>query len=285
MLISHFFEDSLGAVLANARWSWGAVNPTTNQVFLRVWSDQLKTVRGVERITILGNTWGGASPGFPERVRHVEASRNGAEGFGVLCTAKLGHSLGNRKIESFERNYLLRLGDLIQGKTRVYAKVIDRVPTIEIAKRRTSHCSIVSDLRSILLKRNNVTTRETLANARVGQGAFRASVRQMWDSRCCVTGTTILDAIRASHIKPWKDSSDDERLNPANGLPLIATLDALFDAGLISFALDGRLLVSKRIKSDQRMALGLNRRNLLRRPSRATAQFLEFHRKHRFVPA
>ena len=94
MSISDFFKNTLGANLSNARWSWGASNPNTNQLFLRVWDDDLETVDGVTRISILGTDWGETSAGFPERKRHVEALRGGAEGYGVLCTAKDIHSPG-----------------------------------------------------------------------------------------------------------------------------------------------------------------------------------------------
>jgi putative restriction endonuclease len=38
--------------------------------------------------------------------------------------------------------------------------------------------------------------------------------------------------LRASHIKPWSDCSNRERLDPLNGLLLVAHIDALFDNGL-----------------------------------------------------
>src|ERR1700688_2426247 len=44
--------------------------------------------------------------------------------------------------------------------------------------------------------------------------------------------------------RDWCNSTDDERLNPNNGLPLVANLDALFDSGLISFDRNGEMLVS-----------------------------------------
>ena len=111
---------------------------------------------------------------------------------------------------------------------------------------------------------------ETLAKARVGQGTFRAQILAIWDSRCCVTSSTTLDAIRASHIKPWRDSNDNERLDPNNGLPLIATLDALFDAGLITFADDGKLVVSERIEDYEKELLGIVGRQLVRQPNDQT---------------
>ena len=53
MGITSFFEDTLGANLSNPRWSWGAFNPQTNQLFLRVWRDQLGKKDGAEFITVL----------------------------------------------------------------------------------------------------------------------------------------------------------------------------------------------------------------------------------------
>lgn len=41
----------------------------------------------------------------------------------------------------------------------------------------------------------------------------------------------------ASHTTPWRDADNGERLEPNNGLPLIASLDCPFDADLIG--LDG----------------------------------------------
>lgn len=283
MSISNFFENTLGANLSNARWSWGASNPNSNQLFLRVWDDQLETVDTVERISILSTEWNGASAGFPERKRHVEALRNGAEGFGVLCTAKDIHSPGTRTIADFDSETLLKFGEIIDEGTRVYAMVLDRIPVENLARPQTAHSSVVSDLKSILAKRIDPTTKETLANTRIGQGSFRAQVLAIWGSRCCVTGSATLDAIRASHIKPWRQSTDHERLDPNNGIPLIATLDALFDAGLITFAPDGRLLVSNRIDPNEHTMLGLANCKLARKPNEQTADYFAYHRRFIFI--
>ena len=283
MRISTFFEKILGANLANARWSWGATNPTTNQLFLRVWDDHLETVGGVERISILRTNWEGSSAGFPERKQHVEALRNGAEGYGVLCTPKDGPTPGSREIRKFDEKHLLKFGELIEKGNRVYARVVDHIPVEHLARPKTAHSSLVPDLKSILAKSGDKTTREALANARVGQGAFRAQVLQMWGSRCCVTGSTTLDAIRASHIKPWRDSNNHERLDPNNGLPLIATFDALFDARLITFAADSRLLVSKRLDAKEKKLLGLAGRKLRQVPNEHTAAYLAYHRESLFI--
>ncbi|MBK6898287.1 MAG: HNH endonuclease [bacterium] len=78
---------------------------------------------------------------------------------------------------------------------------------------------------------------------------------RIWNSLCAVSGSSTLDAIRASHIKPWRDSTDHERLDPANGLPLLANYDALFDAGLISFDDNGCMIVSSILNVTEREQL------------------------------
>ena len=282
MSISEFFTNTLGANLSNTRWSWGAFNPDTNQLFLRVWEDQLETVAGIERISIFNTNIKRKSAGQPERKRHVEAMRNGAEGYGVLCTAKVTNSSGARSIKEFNQENLLKFGELHIEGDRVYAQVIARTPVRDLMRNRTGHSSLVPDLKSILTRKGD-TTKEAIVDARVGQGMFRAQVLGLWNHRCCVTGSKTLDAIRASHIKPWRNANNNERLDPNNGLPLIATLDALFDSGLITFMQDGKLLVSNRLTSDEKKLLGLNRLRLIKRPNKQTAEFLTYHSECIFV--
>jgi hypothetical protein len=100
-----------------------------------------------------------------------------------------------------------------------------------------------------LLRDNTIkaTIKTQLIQARIGQGHFRDNLLKLWNGACAITGCTVKHILRASHIKPWKDSSNEERLDPYNGLLLTANLDALFDKHLISFDDDGRMLVAKQI--------------------------------------
>lgn len=88
------------------------------------------------------------------------------------------------------------------------------------------------------------TSRKTIINARIGQGKFREDLIKHW-SNCAVTGARNILLLKASHIKPWKDSDNIERLDPFNGFLLSANLDAAFDAGLISFNDSGAIIVSE----------------------------------------
>ncbi|MDQ6867737.1 MAG: HNH endonuclease [Pseudomonadota bacterium] len=124
------------------------------------------------------------------------------------------------------------------------------------------------------------TTKQALIDARRGHGKFRAQVMALWDNACAVTGCTQPQVLRASHIIPWKSSSNKERLNPSNGLLLSANLDALFDRGLVSFQTSGEMLVSEQVTQEARKLLGLPA-NLLRKPAEQDA-FLNYHRNKVF---
>lgn len=85
------------------------------------------------------------------------------------------------------------------------------------------------------------TSREVLAQARVGQGKFRNDLVVLWGRKevCALTGIDVPELLIASHIKPWRESSDSERLDPCNGLLLAAHVDKAFDRYLCSFSEQG----------------------------------------------
>src|SRR5262245_30241682 len=113
MSIGHFFQDTLGANLKNARWSWGALNPLTNRVFLRVWQDEIQSSADGERVLVLRKVPRRKSNGYSERVNQLVLIRNGAEGIGVVCKAVDPKTSDVRIISEFDKHTLLRLGELI----------------------------------------------------------------------------------------------------------------------------------------------------------------------------
>jgi hypothetical protein len=128
------------------------------------------------------------------------------------------------------------------------------------------------------------TEKKALIDARRGQGAFRQSVLQRWEQCCAITSSRTSEAIRASHIKPWRECTDEERLDPHNGLPLVASLDALFDAGLISFDADGFILVSPEIGVEEQKVFRLEGCKLREQPTPEMAKYLAFHREWHGFP-
>lgn len=114
------------------------------------------------------------------------------------------------------------------------------------------------DVRVVAPNDDPLTERERLRAARIGQGEFRDALMIYWGGRCPVAGVEHAAVLRASHIKPWREASNAERLNPFNGLLLCAHIDALFDRHLISFEDDGLLLVSSLLSAYNRTKLGLD---------------------------
>jgi hypothetical protein len=122
------------------------------------------------------------------------------------------------------------------------------------------------------------TERDTLIQARIGQGTFRTNVIVLWGS-CAVTGCSMSGVLIASHIVPWaKCATNEERLDPFNGLLLTPNLDKLFDQFLISFKNDGEILLSKELSAEERTALGVTERSKLRFVRPAMLPYLKRHR-------
>ncbi len=81
---------------------------------------------------------------------------------------------------------------------------------------------------------DGTTDVDAIVKQRRGQGFFRQAILSAYNRKCCISGTSVPELLRASHILPWS-SFPQERLNPRNGLCLSAIHDAAFDKGLITF--------------------------------------------------
>jgi predicted restriction endonuclease len=126
-----------------------------------------------------------------------------------------------------------------------------------------------------------ITQQEQIVISRLGQGDFRRNVIRLWGS-CSVTGLQNVSLLRASHIKPWKDSDNNERLTPFNGLLLIPDYDFLFDRGYISFKNNGNVVVSQRLSPFARKVFDVRDELQLRKVFPASKEYLEFHRSEVF---
>lgn len=121
------------------------------------------------------------------------------------------------------------------------------------------------------------TEQEQIVISRLGQGNFRRNVIRLWGS-CSVTGLHNVSLLKASHIKPWKDSNNQERLNPFNGLLLIPNYDFLFDKGYITFKNNGSLIISKKLDSFACKVFDLDANLHLRNIFPESKEYLDFHR-------
>lgn len=118
------------------------------------------------------------------------------------------------------------------------------------------------------------TQRQQLSKARIGQGLFRKRV-MLIDPRCRVTGVEDSRLLIASHIKPWRDASNAERINGFNGIMLSPHVDER----LISFEDDGRMLVHASLPGAVLDRWSINRHARVDEFRPEQTAFLEHHRK------
>lgn len=121
------------------------------------------------------------------------------------------------------------------------------------------------------------TEKRALTLARRGQGFFKNEV-SLIEHGCRLTGLTDRRHLRASHIKPWSESNDSERLNGSNGLLLSPHIDHLFDQGFLSFCRDGRVLRSPRLNEEVEGKWHLDLKVNVGKFTRRQDMFLEYHR-------
>jgi putative restriction endonuclease len=142
------------------------------------------------------------------------------------------------------------------------------------------------------------TERILVAAARVGQHVFALSVLRNCGSRCvfCGFSPATFGAKRmllAGHIKPWKDSTSGERMDPRNGLAACPPHDVAFDTGLLTVNGGLRIHVASSLAdavSTDEMARQYYGRPPLREslllPTDAlapSARYLDWHRQKIFV--
>lgn len=128
------------------------------------------------------------------------------------------------------------------------------------------------------------TDRLALIKARIGQGRFKENVSR-YETHCRVTAVSNPVHLIASHIKPWRESNNEERLSAGNGLLLTPSIDHLFDRGFISFDDQGETLISPVADRDSLLRMGVNPEAPPRRWGFNSDQkfFLQHHRSSVFL--
>lgn len=128
------------------------------------------------------------------------------------------------------------------------------------------------------------TEAERLSTIRTAQSAYRKNVLSFWHEQCAVTGVDNKGWLIASHIKPWKESTDEERVDPRNSLLLTPNFDKLFDRGVISFSpSNGKIILPEH--QTRTMWNNLSRMHIddsiaLRDVPNGVGEFLDYHSKY-----
>jgi len=143
--------------------------------------------------------------------------------------------------------------------------------------------SIIAEIRS-LEKDNtiNATEKDSIVKSRIGQGSFRKDLIEYWHG-CAISQCPLTWMLIASHIKPWKDADNQERLDVYNGLLLLPNYDKLFDLGYISFNRNGRIMCSRLLDNFDKDVIGLTNDMHLVKLDMRHLPYLKYHNENCFL--
>lgn len=139
---------------------------------------------------------------------------------------------------------LLKLAQLTAGDQLWFERISGQVNTF------CAYTMAEDNTISVLPPQN--TSSIATVNIRIGQNYFKAATSIICGHRCVVTGVADQkpSILIGSHIKPWSESDDTERMDGHNGLLLAPHVDKLFDRYLITFSDDKRIIVSVQLEGD-----------------------------------
>lgn len=134
-----------------------------------------------------------------------------------------------------------KLGDILNQ----YKNNIELLNTTinKITTKNYISTELVTDLKAISDQNISETQKLLLQYARLGQGKFRDDLFIKYNGKCVLSNINKDEFLIASHILPWSQSNNKQRLDPNNGLLLNKFIDALFDKFLISFDEKGFLVI------------------------------------------
>ena len=127
-----------------------------------------------------------------------------------------------------------------------------------------------------------ITEKDSIVKSRIGQGIFRNNLIEYWHG-CAISQCPLTWMLIASHIKPWRDADNQERLDTYNGLLLLPNYDKLFDLGYISFNPKGKIMCSRLLDKFDREAIGLTSDLHLVKLENQHLKYLKYHNENCFL--
>ena len=166
-------------------------------------------------------------------------------------------------------------GNLRQGIKFFFKRVGAQ---LKVTPEQLNHGLVMEPYEDYIISQPETTERISQVKSRVGQGAYRKSIMHRWRYQCGVTGFDDPRILIASHIVPWKEATNDERLDVDNGILLSPTFDALFDKHFISFENNGKIILSNEIDRKAFQKIGITGSEKLQQIHSGNLNYLERHR-------
>ena len=142
---------------------------------------------------------------------------------------------------------------------------------------------ILAEINEFEYENNRTTTEDIKKTAQVhvrnGQSNFRKRLIDYWQGSSIVN-CKFDEVLVSSHIKPYKDCKTiEEKYDLFNGLLLTPNYDKLFDNHLISFNLQGNIMISKSINEADLKCLGINKNAIIKK-EKFNEKHIEYLRHH-----
>ncbi|MCJ1908944.1 HNH endonuclease [Planococcus ruber] len=166
--------------------------------------------------------------------------------------------------------------ELLEGISRlnVYVPEAEQLELAMEVVRMTEHNPLITLIAETIMEMKTKIQR--------GQLQFRKSLLPLWHKECPLCGMDIDAALKAGYAKPWKDSTDAEKINPFNGLLLCSNHEAMFTAGFISFTAGGTLHIAQQIPEERYAEYGLKKgKKISVYPE--NGEFFRWHKRKIFI--
>jgi len=195
-------------------------------------------------------------PLLPIKYSPFQADANGNQGYLYPCneelTIKLLELISDSNIYQIDEEQLeLAIGTVLQTERNTFIPMLAETET------------------------------EVKTKIRLGRKKFRQGLLPLWDKKCALCEIELPELLRASYSKPWKDSTDVERVDSYNGVLLCCNHNALYETGFIAFDGQGRLHISSQIPEEDYGKYGIQPKMKIARKEQNKPYF-KWHKRHLF---
>jgi len=125
-----------------------------------------------------------------------------------------------------------------------------------------------------------------LVAPRLGQGAFRVAITELYQRQCALTDGKVLPALDAAHIRPYGEGGTHTK---SNGILFRRDIHSVFDAGYATIDTDYRFVVSDKVRevfdngNEYRRLHGTRMRLPANPTDWPNMESLRWHNDHRYL--
>ncbi|WP_139487993.1 HNH endonuclease [Brevibacillus dissolubilis] len=123
--------------------------------------------------------------------------------------------------------------------------------------------------------------KELLIKHRISQSSFKQQLMSV-EANCKLCAIANEHLLVATHIKPWSESSDQERSDVDNGLLLCHNHYALFDQGRLAFADDGATIISPQL-DEESLGYFIDDTSPRIKATEGQKAYLRWHRENKYT--